>query len=92
MINIEDNGQIEQMGSLSALSSEPDAVPWIGTKHFATTNEGDMDGGTSRGFTIFYTEGNVLYLRGIEMDDWVTHIGHYPEGPRVHLLQRRSSR
>jgi hypothetical protein len=79
MIDIEDNGLITQAGSLSAVPREPDAVAWIGTEHFATADEGDMDGG-SRGFTIFDTEGNVVYSSGTEMDDWVTRIGHYPEG------------
>jgi hypothetical protein len=84
MIDTEDNGQIKQTGSLLLTAPcEPDAVAWIGTKHFATTNEGDMDGG-SRGFTIiFYTKGNVVYWSGTEKGDWVTHIGHCPEGHSV---------
>lgn len=42
---------------------EPDAVKWIDDNHFATANEGDMDGG-SRGWTIFHKDGSVVYEAG----------------------------
>jgi hypothetical protein len=35
-------------------------VTWIDDTHFATANEGDMDGG-SRGWTIFSQDGEVVY-------------------------------
>jgi hypothetical protein len=39
---------------------------------------GDLDGG-SRGFTIFDTEGTVVYTSGNEMEKEVIRIGHYPD-------------
>jgi hypothetical protein len=78
IIDIENNGIIEQTGSLTDVPREPDAVAWIGTDYFATADEGDLDGG-SRGFTIFDTEGNVVYSSGTEMEEWTIRIGHFPE-------------
>ena len=57
---------------------EPDAVKWIDDDHFATANEGDMDGG-SRGWTIFNKDGSVVYESGLSFEYAVAEIGHYPE-------------
>ena len=57
---------------------EPDAVTWIDDTHFATANEGDMDGG-SRGWTIFSQDGAVIYDSGMEFERAIIEIGHYPE-------------
>ncbi|WP_407940864.1 esterase-like activity of phytase family protein [Mesobaculum littorinae] len=58
---------------------EPDAVKWIDDDHFATANEGDMDGG-SRGWTIFHKDGTVVYDSGTSFEHAIIEIGHYPEG------------
>lgn len=57
---------------------EPDAVKWIDDEHFATANEGDMDGG-SRGWTIFSQSGDVIYESGTSFEHALVEIGHYPE-------------
>lgn len=55
---------------------EPDGVSWISTTQFVTANEGDLDGGT-RGFTVFNTNGTVVYDSGNMLEHLVTRIGHY---------------
>lgn len=57
---------------------EPDAVAWIDDTHFATANEGDMDGGT-RGWTIFSQDGEVIYEAGPSFEYAIIEVGHYPE-------------
>ena len=57
---------------------EPDAVKWIDDTHFATANEGDMDGG-SRGWTIFNKNGDVVYESGVSFEHALVQIGHYPD-------------
>jgi sugar lactone lactonase YvrE len=57
---------------------EPDAVKWIDDTHFATANEGDMDGG-SRGWTIFAKDGTVVYDSGTDFERALIEIGHYPD-------------
>jgi hypothetical protein len=79
MIDIEDNGIVELTSSLTDVPREPDAVTWIGKDYFATADEGDLDGG-GRGFTIYDTDGNVVYTSGTEMEYWTVRIGHYNEG------------
>ncbi|AZQ66523.1 alkaline phosphatase [Silicimonas algicola] len=58
---------------------EPDSVKWIDADHFATANEGDMDGG-SRGWTVFAKDGTVVWDAGTSFEYAVAEIGHYPEG------------
>ncbi|MEL7117297.1 MAG: esterase-like activity of phytase family protein, partial [Pseudomonadota bacterium] len=57
---------------------EPDAVKWFDDTHFATANEGDMDGG-SRGWTIFNKNGTVVYESGVSFEHALIQIGHYPD-------------
>ncbi|SHJ18311.1 Esterase-like activity of phytase [Palleronia salina] len=57
---------------------EPDSIAWIDDTHFATANEGDMDGG-SRGWTIFSQDGDVVYESGMDFENAIIQIGHYPE-------------
>jgi len=64
--------------TLAGVVREPDAVKWIDDTHFATANEGDMDGG-SRGWTIFAKDGSVVYDSGLSFEYAVAEIGHYPE-------------
>lgn len=78
-IDTEEEDIIDQSSSLEDVPREPDGVVWIGSDYFATADEGDMDGG-SRGFTIFNTDGEVVYSSGSEIDQIVASIGHYPDG------------
>lgn len=57
---------------------EPDAVKWLDDDHFATANEGDMDGG-SRGWTLFHKDGSVVYESGVSFEHALVQIGHYPD-------------
>jgi hypothetical protein len=57
---------------------EPDGIQWIDADHFATANEGDMDGG-SRGFTVFRRDGTVVYESGPSFEHAIVQIGHYPD-------------
>jgi len=57
---------------------EPDSVTWIDDTHFATANEGDMDGG-SRGWTIFSQDGDIVYESGVSFEHAIIELGHYPE-------------
>ncbi|WP_421722896.1 esterase-like activity of phytase family protein [Bauldia sp.] len=65
--------------SLAGVVREPDAIKWIGNDRILTANEGDWNGG-SRGFTIFDTDGNVLYDSGNSVEHLAVSLGHYPEG------------
>ncbi|MBO9476425.1 esterase-like activity of phytase family protein [Shimia sp. R11_0] len=64
--------------SQKARLREPDAVTWIDDSHFATANEGDMDGG-SRGWTIFHKDGTVVYESSTDFEKAIIQIGHYPD-------------
>jgi len=60
---------------------EPDGVTWIGnTAYFATANEGDLNGGGTRGFSIFNSRtGQVVYDSGNILDVLAIRHGHYPD-------------
>ena len=62
-IDTEDDGLIRGNSGLEAVPREPDAVAWLDGGRFATADEGDYEGG-SRGFTIFSTDGEVLFAPG----------------------------
>ncbi|WP_106744146.1 esterase-like activity of phytase family protein [Yoonia maritima] len=64
--------------SQSDLPREPDAVKWIDDAHFATANEGDMDGGT-RGWTLFNADGTIVYDSGTRFEYAIVQAGHYPD-------------
>lgn len=57
---------------------EPDGIQWIDNNHFATANEGDMDGG-SRGWTIFNKDGSTVYESGNTFEHAIITAGHYPD-------------
>ncbi len=69
---------ISQTESQDDVVREPDGVSWINSTHFATADEGDMDGG-SRGFTIFNTDGDVVWTAGNTLDHLTARLGHYPD-------------
>ncbi|MCV0426042.1 MAG: esterase-like activity of phytase family protein [Roseibium sp.] len=64
-------------GSSENVPREPDAVAWIDDERFVTANEGDYEGG-SRGFTIWNTNGDVLFDSGNQMEHLGMSHGHYP--------------
>ncbi|MCR9068573.1 MAG: esterase-like activity of phytase family protein [Rhodobacteraceae bacterium] len=76
-IDTDEEGALTFNESLS-WPREPDAVAWIDDTHFATANEGDMDGGT-RGWTIFSQDGEVIYEAGTSFEYAIIEVGHYPE-------------
>ena len=76
MVDTVNDGVIDQTGSLKGVPREPDAVAWIGNEYIATADEGDLEGG-SRGFTIFDTNGSVMYSSGNEMEHWAVRVGQY---------------
>jgi hypothetical protein len=64
--------------SLTEVPREPDAVTWVSDTLFATADEGDLFGG-SRGFTIFNSDGEVVYAAGSTVEHIAARHGHYPE-------------
>lgn len=64
--------------SLTEVPREPDAVAWISDSLFATADEGDLFGG-SRGFTIFNSDGEIVYDAGNTVEHIAARLGHYPE-------------
>lgn len=60
------------------VAREPDGVAWISNEHFATADEGDLFGG-SRGFSVFDTDGNVIYTSGNTLEHKAVRLGHYPD-------------
>lgn len=64
--------------SQTGVVREPDAVKWVDDDHFATANEGDMDGG-SRGWTIFNRDGTIVYESGVSFEHAIIQAGHYPD-------------
>ena len=69
---------IQGTGSLDGVPREPDAVSWIDTERFVTANEGDYEGG-SRGFTIFSTDGTILFDSSNSFEHLGMSLGHYPD-------------
>ncbi|MFO6451291.1 MULTISPECIES: esterase-like activity of phytase family protein [unclassified Aeromicrobium] len=89
-VDAKKDGAISLTDSLAAAPREPDAVAWIGDDHLATANEGDWKGGT-RGWTVFDTDGDVVWdagntferiavRHGLHNDDRAAKKGAEPEG------------
>lgn len=70
--------QISQTENQSNVSREPDGVAWIDRTHFVTANEGDLYGG-SRGFSVFNTDGDIIFDSGHLLDHLAAKYGHYPD-------------
>lgn len=77
-VDTEEEGQIKQNAALSQVPREPDGVTWLSSDHFATADEGDLNGG-SRGFTIYDKTGQVIYSSGNELEHLAARFGHYPD-------------
>lgn len=78
-VDTEEEGALTFDGSLSDVPREPDAVQWLDNDRLVIANEGDWNGG-SRGFTIFNTDGEILYDNGLQLEYEAAMVGHYPEG------------
>jgi hypothetical protein len=87
------DGIIRPTDSLTGVRREPDSVAWIDDEHLATANEGDWKGG-SRGWTVFDTDGDVVWdagnsferlaiRHGVYNDDRAAKKGSEPEGLAV---------
>jgi len=69
----------------ATLRREPDAVAWVAPGVFATANEGDgkkgKDGSLpgARGFTLFDTQGQVVFETGDRTERQAILHGHYPD-------------
>lgn len=77
-IDTKSDGKLAFTAKTDPIPREPDAVKWIDGTHFATSNEGDWKGGT-RGFTIWKTDGTIVYDSGNTLEHAIVEIGHYPE-------------
>ncbi|MCB0969286.1 MAG: esterase-like activity of phytase family protein, partial [Ilumatobacter sp.] len=79
------NGVISLTESIEDRRREPDTVGWLSRTTFATANEGDYEDengeeGGSRGFTIFRTDGTVVYESAESFEHAQIRAGHYNEG------------
>lgn len=77
-IDVKKDGRIDQTGSIPATPREPDAVAWLDAGHLATANEGDWKGGT-RGWTVFATDGTVVWDAGAEVERLAVRVGVHTE-------------
>jgi hypothetical protein len=78
-IDVEDDGRIDQTGSVPATPREPDAIGWLDDTHVATANEGDWKGGT-RGWSVFdVTTGGVVWDAGNELERLAVRTGLHSE-------------
>lgn len=92
-VDAKKDGAISLTDSLTDVRREPDAIAWIDDEHLATANEGDWKGG-SRGWTVFDTDGDVVWdagntferlavKHGLHNDDRAAKKGAEPEGLAV---------
>lgn len=78
-IDTEDDGKLDFTASAEGVLREPDSIAWIDSETLVTANEGDWQGG-SRGFTIWRTDGTVLYEDAGRLEKAIVAAGHYPDG------------
>lgn len=77
-IDVAEDGAIDQTGSIPETPREPDAIGWVDDDHLATANEGDWKGGT-RGWTIFDTNGQVVWDAGNSVEQLAVRTGLHIE-------------
>lgn len=78
-IDADDDGAIDQTGSVEAAPREPDAIGWVDDEHVATANEGDWKGGT-RGWTVFEAAtGDVVWDAGSDLEELAVRVGLHNE-------------
>ncbi len=87
-IDNDNDGVISLTESATGLLRQPDGVTWLSSELFVTANEGDLDtrdgrdlapedGG--RSFTVFNTNGDVVFEAGNQLDHLATRFGHFPD-------------
>lgn len=84
-VDLKKDNEIALTESMTA-RREADAVAWVAPGVFATANEGDgkkdkagvLPGG--RGFTLFNTQGKVVFEAGATTELNAVRHGHYPDG------------
>ncbi|WP_250257736.1 esterase-like activity of phytase family protein [Dermabacter sp. Marseille-Q3180] len=90
-IDASKDGDILPTESLNGIPREPDAIAWVDDEHVATANEGDWKGG-SRGWTIFATDGEVVWDAGNSIEELANAYGLHNEkragkkGPEIEGL------
>lgn len=78
-VDAEDDGAIDQTGSVETAPREPDAIGWIDDEHVATANEGDWKGGT-RGWSVFEAAtGDVVWDAGSSVEELAVRVGLHNE-------------
>ncbi len=80
-VDNKEDGIISLTDNIADVPREPDAISWvnIGNKNLiATANEGDLFGG-SRGFSLFSSDGQLVYDSGNRFEKIAVESGHYPE-------------
>ncbi|MFC6150874.1 MULTISPECIES: esterase-like activity of phytase family protein [Mumia] len=89
-VDAKKDGAIRPTDTITDVPREPDAIGWVDDDHLATANEGDWRGG-SRGWTIFDTDGDVVWdagstfertaiRHGLANEDRAAKKGAEPEG------------
>jgi hypothetical protein len=80
LVNIDTDNEsiISFTDSQEGVLREPDGVSWLSTEYFVTANEGDLDGG-SRGFSVFNTDGELVFEAGNTLDLLTAKFAHYPD-------------
>lgn len=74
-VDNDDDGAIDQTGSVEAAPREPDAIGWVDDEHVATANEGDWKGGT-RGWSVFdAATGDVVWDAGADLEELAVRVG-----------------
>jgi hypothetical protein len=78
-VDADDEGAIDQTGSVEAAPREPDAIGWVDDEHVATANEGDWKGGT-RGWSVFEAAtGDVVWDAGADLEELAVRTGLHNE-------------
>ena len=77
-IDITKDSSITLESSLRDIPREPDGVSWINDSLLVTADEGDMDGG-GRGYTIYNTDGDIVFNSDNTVEHTVVRHGHYPD-------------
>lgn len=78
-VDSDDDGAIDQTGSVEAAPREPDAIGWVDDEHVATANEGDWKGGT-RGWSVFEAAtGDVVWDAGSSVEELAVRVGLHNE-------------
>ncbi|MFD2674581.1 esterase-like activity of phytase family protein [Gulosibacter bifidus] len=78
-IDTKKDGVIDLSGSITDVPREPDAIGWVDDNTLATANEGDWNGGT-RGWTVFDTNGTVVWDAGNTFEQLAVEHGLYNDG------------